>query len=103
MTKNELLRAIEDRREAVGLSVPEVCRRAGVSPATYNGWMRGSHDPQLDYLTAVMAALYMTIQIKHEKILDVNPCARCEVRDTCEVTCRARAAYDKRWEDAHHV
>lgn len=39
---------LEDRARTAGLSMAEVCRRAGIAQSTFSRWKSGTTEPTLD-------------------------------------------------------
>lgn len=97
MTQNQLLRAIDGRRERLGISQAELARKAGVNIASLQGWINGDHTPGLELLLRLMDVLGMKLcyTIKER----YNPCAVCALKKTCAKKCGTRLEYEENWMD----
>jgi hypothetical protein len=45
MDQQEIIVALESRAKAIGLSMSDVCRRAGVHPTTFSRWKVSEKNP----------------------------------------------------------
>lgn len=100
MTGNQLLYAIEQRREDLGMNTISLANKAGISPALYRHWMDGDNSPTVDRLISVAQALGMHLRIETNGKVDVSPCMGCSDKRTCMIRCNARWEYEKRREEA---
>ena len=53
MDPKVIVQDLKDRADAVGLKVPELCRRAAIAPSTVNRWLSGDTMPNLRLLAKV--------------------------------------------------
>lgn len=51
---------IERAARKIGLSLPQLCKRAGIDPWTWRRWKRGTHQPQIGKLKQLQRALEET-------------------------------------------
>jgi predicted transcriptional regulator len=47
----------EERAFQLGISLPELCRRAGISPQVFSRWKAGETSPTLDKLEKVASVI----------------------------------------------
>jgi predicted transcriptional regulator len=57
MDTPNLILVTEDRARAAGLSIAEVCRRAGVYQSTWTRWKRGSNAPNFGTWNKVLRVI----------------------------------------------
>ena len=100
---NALLTILDRRRDALGLSVPKLAKKAGISAASFERWMQGTSTPTVDSLLKVADALLLEVQLEPRTGPDVSPCIRCERRAVCLISCADRRAYEERREAARVV
>ena len=48
---------IEAKARAMGLSINEMCRRAGVTAGVFHTWKRGAHEPNMKSYKALVAVV----------------------------------------------
>jgi len=51
------VRMIEDRAKTIGLSIAEICRRAGIANSTFKRWKSGQTEPQFRVYRKLLSAL----------------------------------------------
>lgn len=103
MTMNALLTILDRRRDALGLSVPQLAKKAGISTAAFEKWMQGASTPTVANLLKVADALLLEVQLEPRVGPDVSPCIRCGSRAVCMIACADRRAYEERREAARVV
>jgi predicted transcriptional regulator len=59
---------IEQRAHAMGLSLAEVCRRAGIAQSTWVRWKAGLSEPRLHVYRALVAATARRRPAKRELV-----------------------------------
>lgn len=100
MTVHQLMRAIDRRRQALGIGQNELCRLTGISVSTMSLWMCGKRAPNLSTLLLVMETLGLEFDFvvaENKK----NPCITCLARVGCIRRCTDRMEYDRRWAMEH--
>ncbi len=69
MNINGLMTDLDDVREHQGITVNELCCRAGLAQKTYRNWVEGRTTPNLTALNAVLEALHIElIPLFQEKV-----------------------------------
>lgn len=67
MTTEEILAALDRRREELGLTWQQAALRAEVSPAAVHGWTRKNRLPNLYNLIKVCDALGLEVRIGRKR------------------------------------
>lgn len=57
----ELMQDIDGMREHEGITITELCRKAGVSRKSYTFWVTGRGTPNLSALNSVLEALHIEL------------------------------------------
>lgn len=55
---------VEARARVAGLSIKEVCRRAGIAQSTFARWKAGTTSPRLDVCNRIVAVIRAAIEAK---------------------------------------
>lgn len=67
MTTEEILAALDRRREELGLTWQKVALLAEVNPATVHGWVRKSRLPNLYNLVKVCEAIGLEVRVGRKR------------------------------------
>ena len=62
-----ILEAIDAERIAQGVSVAEMCARAGMSATTFYRWFSGGGSPHLTTVLLLCKALGLTLAVRKDK------------------------------------
>lgn len=64
MTKCPIIWEIEARRTSLGLTIAEMCEKAGVSSSTYQQWLYHGREPSYVKLVKILYALGLLLVTK---------------------------------------
>lgn len=67
MTTEEILAALDRRREELGLTWQKAALLAEVNPATVHGWVRKARQPNLYNLIKVCDALGLDVRVERKR------------------------------------
>lgn len=64
MTKCPIIWEIEARRTSLGLTMNEMCAKAGIGPSTYQQWLYHDREPSYVKLVKILNALGLQLVTK---------------------------------------
>ena len=67
MTSDEIITALADRKEYLGMTYKAIGQKAGYRLTTVHDWLRGAINPSLDHLVDLVEAMGLELVLREKK------------------------------------